>query len=138
MTYPQLILTMPSIPQGLAARIHDAWDGLVGVKHQMDLDLPAPAPHVAQAQPSQTEILSYPSEKEFLDTLAPDRVRDMCLALYDPGVMNNELLNLKLFSTLDSEGPGHANEPEGGIVKAPTAARRLPWRSCTRGSSSCA
>ncbi|KAK3328542.1 lipoxygenase [Cercophora scortea] len=81
----------------------------------LDPNLPNPSAHQASDRPDQHTILKHLSEKEFLEQVAPKDVENAPLPSFDPGVFDNELLNLKLYSTIDPDNPTVVKEPEGNI-----------------------
>lgn len=90
-----------------------------------DTNLPTPASHVAAARPDQSSIIRHPTERDYFSQLAPQSVRDAHLPSFDPGVFNNELLKLKLYSQPDPNDPLRAVEPEGNIVEGTYAGTQL-------------
>ncbi|KAK4645760.1 hypothetical protein QC761_204370 [Podospora bellae-mahoneyi] len=86
-------------------------------QQQLDPALPTPPAEIKAIVPTQQSILKHLSEREYLKQLAPKSVKDAPLLSFDPGVFDNELLKLKLYSTVDPKDPSHAKEPEGDIVE---------------------
>ncbi|KAL2131362.1 hypothetical protein VTI74DRAFT_5173 [Chaetomium olivicolor] len=80
-------------------------------------NLPAPPPKVAATRPTQRTILKHLSEKEYFADIAPASVRDAPLPSFDPGVFDNEMLNLKLYPTVDPENPSIVRKPQGDILE---------------------
>jgi len=111
MTGPRL----PVAPGGPSTtdRVLSSVSGLI--HHVKDPKLPQPPSAVLANRPTQNSILRLPSEKEFAAQLAPGKVKDAPLPSYDPGVFDNELLQLKLYPTLDPDDPTNVREPEGNI-----------------------
>ncbi|KAK3368294.1 lipoxygenase [Podospora didyma] len=67
----------------------------------LDANLPTPS-QAAAARPTDRTILKYLCEKEYFAQLAPQAVDEVPGPSFDPGVFDNELLNLKLYSTADT------------------------------------
>ncbi|KAK3995566.1 putative lipoxygenase [Cladorrhinum sp. PSN332] len=100
---------MSFIASRLASLLESFW------QKQLDSNLPIPPKTLTANRPTQSTILKHLSEKEFLAQIAPKAVKDLPFLSFDPGVFDNELLSLKLYSTLDPNNPSLAKEPEGNI-----------------------
>ncbi|KAH8882273.1 Lipoxygenase [Thozetella sp. PMI_491] len=77
-------------------------------------ELPCPLAHL-KCDPC--SILKHPSEKEFLSQVLPENIRDAPLPSFDPGVLNNELLAMDLYSTFDPNDPKKIIGPKGNIER---------------------
>jgi hypothetical protein len=97
--------------------LHRFLDGSGPRAKILDPKLPTPPAKVVAERPSQRSILTHPSEREYFDSIAPRSVADAPLPSFDPGVFDNELLKLKLYSIIDPRSPSLAREPEGNIVE---------------------
>jgi len=82
---------------------------------KLDKNLPIPPKSLAANRATQQSILRHLTEKEYLAKVAPQTAKDLPLGSFDPGVFDNELLQLKLYSTVDPKDPAQAREPEGNI-----------------------
>jgi hypothetical protein len=69
-------------------------------------------------------ILQHDNEKEFLSTL-PRRINDAPLPSFDPGVFNNELLNLNIYHKVDPKDPTKAQDAGGNITKGTYAGTQV-------------
>jgi len=81
----------------------------------LDGSLPTPTAQQAANRPTQDTILNHPTEKDFLAQIAPKSIKDLTFMSFDPGVFDNELLQLKLYPTIDPKDPKKVREPEGNI-----------------------
>jgi hypothetical protein len=61
-------------------------------------------------------IFKHEVEEEFLKKL-PTSVRDALLPSYDPGVLSNELVDLKLYSRLNHDDPTKVEDAGGNIAE---------------------
>jgi hypothetical protein len=83
----------------------------------LDPSLPVPSARQAAGRPDQRTILGFPSKKKYFGQVAPKEIGDVALSSFDPGVFNNELLDQKLYPTLDPGNPSLVQEPEGNIIE---------------------
>lgn len=100
---------MSFIVNRLIALVEGYW------QKKLDGNLPIPPKTLAANRATQHSILKHLTEKEYLAKLAPQAAKDLPLGSFDPGVFDNELLQLKLYSTLDPKDPARALAPEGNI-----------------------
>jgi hypothetical protein len=84
--------------------------------------LPAPPPykHVIDVK----AIFRHENEEDFLSAL-PTSIKDQALPSYDPGVLNNELLNLKIFHKIDPKDPSKSHHAGGNITKGTYAGTQV-------------
>jgi len=76
--------------------------------------LPTPPPYTPRVD--EQAIFQHDDEKEFMCTV-PTKIGDAILPSYDPGVLNNELLNLSIFQKLDPEDPRKTQDAGGNLTK---------------------
>lgn len=79
-----------------------------------NLPLPTPPPYTPRVDPG--AILQHEPEEEFLNKL-PTKIKDAPLPSYDPGVLSNELIQLKLYRTIDPDNPKKTYDAGGNITK---------------------
>jgi hypothetical protein len=84
--------------------------------------LPAPPPYTPSVDVK--TIFKHDNEKEFLSTL-PSRIEDASLPSFDPGVLNNELLNLSIYQNIDPKDPTKASDAGGNITKGTYAGTQV-------------
>lgn len=77
-------------------------------------DLPAPPPYTPHVDVK--AIFKHDDEEEFLSSL-PSNIADAPLPSFDPGVLNNELLNLSIYQKLDPDDPRKTQDAGGNITK---------------------
>lgn len=84
--------------------------------------LPAPPPCTPRVDAE--SILQHDNEKEFLNSL-PTRIEDAQLPSFDPGVLNNELLDLHIYRNLDPNDPTKSSDAGGNITKGTYAGTQV-------------
>ncbi len=114
--YLSLAVTMGlnSDHHSVVGKIEDAAEKVLSMIHDAEASLPCPLAHL-KCDPC--SILKHPSEKEYLAQISPENIGDAPLPSFDPGVLNNELLALQLYSTFDATDPKPFGEPKGIIEK---------------------
>lgn len=86
------------------------------------IDLPTPPPYTPRADVN--AIFDHEKEEKFLSTL-PTKIEDASLPSYDPGVLNNELLNLSIYQKLDPDDPTKTEDAGGNITKGTYAGTQV-------------
>lgn len=103
-------------------KVEDAAGEVASALHAAAANLPIPLPSL-HVDPS--SILQHPNEKEYMSQISPEDIRDAPLPSYDPGVFNNELLALNLYSTVDPNDPKKIHEPAGNIEQGTYAGTQV-------------
>lgn len=84
--------------------------------------LPAPPPYTPRVDVK--AIFQHDDEETFLSKL-PDRIQDAPLPSFDPGVLNNELLNLSIYQKVDPNDPTKTKDAGGNITKGTYAGTQV-------------
>ena len=84
--------------------------------------LPVPPPHLPGVDVK--AIFEHDDEEKFLSAL-PDKIKDALLPSFDPGVFNNELLNLNIYRKLDPKDPTKSEDAGGNITKGTYAGTQV-------------
>jgi hypothetical protein len=83
-----------------------------------------PAPPLDKRVIDIKAIFRHENEKDFLSAL-PTSIKDQPLPSYDPGVLNNELLNLKIFHKIDPKNLLKSRHAGGNITKGTYAGTQV-------------
>ncbi|KAL2146597.1 hypothetical protein VTI28DRAFT_3096 [Corynascus sepedonium] len=99
------------LPSWVLAFVHGIF------QKSLDPNLPIPPPKQAANRPNERTILKHPLEKQYLAQTAPSFVADIPLPSFDPGVFDNEIIEQRLYPTIDRSDPSAIQEPEGDIKR---------------------
>lgn len=85
---------------------------------------PLPAPPPSTPRVNVKAILEHDDEEKFLSAL-PGAIKDALLPSFDPGVFNNELLNLNIYRKLDPTDPAKSEDAGGNITRGTYAGTQV-------------